>query len=59
MLGEDPFDEEDYTMKPYRGYDFTLTSEGGVHVWYGEDLVETVDTEQKARDDIDAWHDAG
>lgn len=42
----------------YRGYRLSTTSEGGTHVWYGDDLVDTFDTKNQAWAQIDAWQDA-
>lgn len=42
----------------YRGYRLSLTSEGGTHIWSDDDLVDTVDTDKKARAVIDSWHNA-
>lgn len=42
----------------YRGYRLSSTSEGGTHVWAGEDLVDTFDTAEAARSTIDDWMEA-
>jgi len=39
----------------YRGYRLTPTSEGGLHVWWGDDLVDTFDTRKQATETIDYW----
>lgn len=41
----------------YRGYRLSMTSEGGTHVWYGCDLVDTFDSTAIAHAQIDKWID--